>query len=135
MKLSKTNKKEADTSIAANPTVEIVKEVEPQQTEVKPIVKQEATKIPAPSVEVTFAIQIAASLKKIPLKSPIFKGIENVSEIRIGEYYKYYCFKTGTFTKTKQNLQSVKSKIPDAFMVAFKDDQPVSIKDALDYKK
>ncbi len=163
----KTNKKEADTAIAANLPVEIVNEVEPQQTEgkekkikdsidkknkpeikkevepaikpivkndVKTIIKQEVVTDPAQSGEVTFAIQLAASLKKIPLKSPIFKGLENIVEIRIGEYFKYCCFKTGSFTQTKQNLQSVRSKVPDAFIVAFKDDQPISIKEALNNK-
>ena len=109
--------------------------VKPVNQVVEPIIKPEVVTVPAQSGEFTFAIQLAASLKKIPLKSPIFKGLENILEIRIGEYFKYYCFKTGSFTKTKQSLQSVRSKVPDAFIVAFKDDQPISIKEALNNKK
>jgi N-acetylmuramoyl-L-alanine amidase len=160
----KTNKKEADTAVAANPIVEIAKDETPQQPETqekktkdsidkknklgvvkevepepKPIIKQEVkpeiVKIKTQSAEITFAIQLAASPKKIPLNSRTFKGIEDIIEMRIDQYFKYYCFRSGSLTKTKQNFPSVRTKIPDAFIVAFKGEQPISIKEALNNKK
>jgi len=137
--IDKKNKPDVKKEVGAETKLIVKEEVKPvkkeTKQEVKPIVKQEVLKIPVQSVEITFAIQIAASLKKIPLNSHTFKGIENIEEISIGGYFKYYCFKTGSFTKTKLNLQSVQLKVPGAFIVAFKDDQIVSIKEALDHKK
>ena len=101
----------------------------------KPVVEQKIDKVQYQPDEITFAIQLAASLKKIPLSSSVFKGIENIIEIRIGEYFKYYCFKSGSLAKTKQNLPSIRIKVPDAFIVAFKGNQPISIKEALNNKK
>ena len=92
------------------------KEVKPQAKEINVI---------------SFAIQIAAYPKKLPLNSKIFKGIENITEIKIGAYYKYYCLETKSIEKTRQNLATIKSKIPDAFIVAFKNGQPIPIKEAL----
>ena len=133
--IDKKNKPEVKKDVGPETKPIVKKEVIPLKQGIKPIIKQEVVKVPAQSGEITFAIQLAASLKKIPLNSRDFKGIENILEIRIGEYFKYYCFKTDSFTKTKQNLQSVRSKVPNAFIVAFKDDQPVSIKEALNDKK
>ena len=133
--IDKKNKPQVKKDVEAETKPDVKDEVKPVKQEVKPIVKQEVVKIPVQSGEISFAIQLTASLKKIPLNSRIFKGIENIVELKIGKYFKYYCFKTGSFLKTKQKLPSVQTKIPDAFIVAFKDDQPVSIKEALDNKK
>ena len=145
----KINKKEADTAAATSRPVEIVKkETGPEKDPIvkqdvkpgvkqedKPVVEQKVDKVQHQPDEITFAVQLAASLKKIPLSSSVFKGIENIIEIRIGEYFKYYCFKSGSLAKTKQNLPSIRTKVPDAFIVAFKGDQPISIKEALNNKK
>jgi len=80
--------------------------------------------------QITFAIQLSAYPKKLPLNSKIFKGIKNISEITIDGYFKYYCLETITFTKAKQNLAEVKTKIPDAFIVAFKNGKPIPLKEA-----
>lgn len=109
------------------PTQQIEKKTIKNQDSLKKEVKPQAKEINV----ISFAIQIAAYPKKLPLNSKIFKGIENITEIKIGAYYKYYCLETKSIEKTRQNLATVKSKIPDAFIVAFKNGQPIPIKEAL----
>ena len=98
-----------------------------EQTKGAEEVKQHATK----SEEITFAIQLAANPKKLALNSRIFKGIENITVINIDGYNKYYCLETKSLSKAKQNLTSVRTKIPDAFIVAFKNGQPIPMKEAI----
>ena len=97
-------------------------------------VKTEDTPVAKRPTEITFAVQISASLVKLPLNSKKFNGIENVLEKIIGEYYKYYCFESQSLTAAKQNLVSTRMKIPDAFIVAFKNGTPIPMKDALNSK-
>jgi N-acetylmuramoyl-L-alanine amidase len=72
-----------------------------------------------------FAIQIAASKIKLPLNSRLFKGITNIREIQVGDFYKYICLESDSLLRTKQSLQSIHEKIPDAFIVGIKNGQPV----------
>lgn len=83
------------------------------------------------SNEITFAIQLSAYPKKLPLNSKIFKGIRNISEIKVGGYYKYYCLESKSFATAKKNLSLVKVKIHDAFIIAFKNGSPIPINEAL----
>jgi N-acetylmuramoyl-L-alanine amidase len=97
------------------------------QTVIKDVVKSPVNE-PA---KITFAIQISASPKKLSLNSKRFKGIENISEITLGGYYKYYCLETKSLSKAKQNLSTIRMKIPDAFIAAFKNGEPIPLKEAL----
>ena len=108
---------------------------EVKEKKVQPSIKEEVKRETKKSYEITFAVQIAASPKKRSLNSKIFKGIENITEIKVGEYYKYYCLETKSFTKAKQNLSVIRMKIPEAFVVAFKNGQPIPMKEALNSKR
>ena len=106
-----------------------------KEKKIQPSIKEEVKRETKKSDEITFAVQIAASPKKRSLNSKIFKGIENITEIKVGEYYKYYCLETKSFTKAKQNLSVIRMKIPEAFVVAFKNGQPIPMKEALSSKR
>ena len=93
--------------------------------------KEELNPSVNPSNQITFAIQLAANPKKLSRNSRIFKGIEDISEIRIDGYYKYFCLETKSLSKAKQNLATVKMKIHDAFIVSFKNGEPIPMKEAL----
>jgi len=86
---------------------------------------------PNEPVKITFAIQLSASDKKLSLNSKRFKGIENISEIKTGGYYKYYCLENKSLSKAKQNLATIRIKIPDAFIAAFKNGEPIPWKEAM----
>lgn len=83
---------------------------------------------------VVYAIQLAASPVRLSLNSKMFKGIENISEIKIKNYYKYYCRESESLAKAKQNLLLIRKKIPDAFIAAFRNGEPISMKEALQTK-
>ena len=125
-----------DTAPAINlPIAEIKKESRNRQQEMKENTLQnkvkEVVNQHTEADKIIFAIQLAANPKRIPLTSNMFKGIENISEIKIGGFYKYYCLETKYLTKAKQNLSAIRTKVPDAFIVAFKNGQPIPMKEAL----
>lgn len=114
-------------------------EIPAQQIETKgkknqPVINNEANRRVNEPVKITFAIQLSASPVKLSLKSKRFKGIENISVIYTSGYYKYYCLETGSFSKARQNLSTIRMKIPDAFIAAFKNGEPIPVKEALQAK-
>lgn len=100
----------------------------------QPVINNEVNRRVNEPVRITFAIQLSASPVKLSLNSKRFKGIENISEIFIGGYYKYYCLETRSFSKAKQNLSAIRMKIPDVFITAFKNGEPIPMKEALHSK-
>jgi N-acetylmuramoyl-L-alanine amidase len=84
--------------------------------------------------EYTYAIQIAASKVKLPLTSEIFKGIVNIQEIKVGDYFKYYCMESDSLVKIKQSLHLIQKKVPDAFIVGLKNRQVIPYKEPINHK-
>jgi N-acetylmuramoyl-L-alanine amidase len=78
--------------------------------------------------EVTYALQIAASRVKLSPSFRLFRGIEKVNEMKIGDYYKYFCMESDSLVKIKQNLQIIQKKIPDAFVVEIKNGEVIPYK-------
>ena len=92
--------------------------------------KKEVIQQGVPVIE--FKVQIAASKRKLSKGDFDFKGLENVEVIFIDDYYKYYYGNSSVFSETKKSLTEVKSiGYKDAWIVAFKDGQKISIKEAL----
>jgi len=125
-----------DTAPVSHPVAEIKNETHSRKPEVKENkslypAKEEVKQQPRKSDQIIFAIQLAANPIKIPLTSKTFKGIEDISEIKIAGYYKYYCLETKSLAKAKQNLSAIRPKVPDAFIVAFKNGEPIPMKEAL----
>tara|TARA_R110002050_G_scaffold24083_3_gene64301 strand:+ start:70624 stop:71739 length:1116 start_codon:yes stop_codon:yes gene_type:complete len=82
--------------------------------------------------DVTFKIQIAASSKKLEIKSYNFKGLSNISRIKEGNLYKYFYGSTSNYNETKKLADDAKNKgYATSFIVAFKDDKKISLTDAL----
>ena len=137
-----TKKETRDVDIAP-PTeepAEIKKEAPTRQHEAKerkgqPYVKEEVKTEIKRVDDITFAVQVAASPVKRSINSRIFKGIVDITEIKVGQYFKYYCLETKSFTKAKQNLSVIRMKIPEAFVIAFKNGQPIPMKEALNSKR
>jgi N-acetylmuramoyl-L-alanine amidase len=126
----------SDSTLSAQPSDKIKGDNAEMQSEVK-AKNTHDTNLPeeiknhiAPD-QVTFAVQILVYPKKLPLNSKLFKGIDNISEFRMGGYYKYYCLETNSFAKAKKNLSTIRNKIPDAFIIAFKDGTPISLKEVI----
>lgn len=138
--MKKETKEERDTAPVSRPVAEIKKESRNRQTETKEnkqqnTAKEEVKQQTKEDDQIIFAIQLAANPKKLSLNAKIFKGIENISVITIDGYNKYYCLETKSLSKAKQNLSSIRLKIPDAFIVAFKNGQPIPMKEAINAQK
>lgn len=82
--------------------------------------------------EIEFKIQIASGKNKIPTKSYNFKGLKGVQRVKVGSYYKYYYGNTSNYQDAKKSLKTAKSKgYKSAFMVAFKNEEKISVQQAL----
>jgi N-acetylmuramoyl-L-alanine amidase len=101
---------------------------------VNPVTPEQKTVAITKETGITFAIQLSASPKKLSLKSKIFKGVSNISEFIVNGTYKYYCLENKSLATTKDSLSVVRKKIPDAFIISFKNGQPIPIKEALNGK-
>ncbi|PKH51355.1 N-acetylmuramoyl-L-alanine amidase [Tenacibaculum sp. Bg11-29] len=126
----KTEKKRTPLKIVVKPKKKSTAEkVVVKKVVKKPIEKVVVKKTPA---GVRFKVQIAASRKYIKEASYNFKGLKNVELMFIDNYYKYYYGSTAVYTEIKKVLiEAKKVGYKDAWVVAFKDDQKISIKEAL----
>ena len=80
---------------------------------------------------VTFAVQVAASVKKLPMNSKRFAGLEKVFELKVGIYYKYYCSRTNSSVQVKADFVKIKKNVKDAFLVGIRDGVPIPFAEAL----
>ena len=92
---------------------------------------------PKPVIETTdfskgivFKVQVASSPKQITLEPKNFKGLENVEETKIGTSYKYTVGNERNYQNAYTLFNQVKKKIPDCFLVAFKDGEKISVRKA-----
>ena len=79
---------------------------------------------------IVFKVQIASSVKPISLEPKNFKGIEDVEENKLVDSYKYTVGHERDYDSAYSLFKQVKKKIPDAFMVAFKDGEKISVRKA-----
>ncbi|MCT4699486.1 N-acetylmuramoyl-L-alanine amidase family protein [Tenacibaculum haliotis] len=105
------------------PTKKVVAKIKPPVK--KPVVKKVVT-------GVVFKVQIAASKKKLDGSNFNFKGLKNTTTMFIGGYHKYYYGNSSSFSEIKKTLITVRNiGYKDAWVVAFKNGQKISIKEAL----
>ena len=78
-----------------------------------------------------FLVQIMSSKKPIPLNSHHFKGLKNVEEIRIDDYFKYAVGRKSSFHEVLEYSKVVRNYFPDAFIIAVRNGKIIPVKDAL----
>ncbi|MCX6238365.1 MAG: MlaD family protein [Bacteroidia bacterium] len=90
---------------------------------------------PSPNTQVsdsiTYRVQIFSSLNPVSLTSPMFKGIEEVSEIKSGDKYYYVTAQESSYDKVIMVLNRVQSAFPEAFLRSYKDGKEISLKNVL----
>ncbi len=101
--------------------------------EVKPKPKPKPTKPKTRIVKgIDFRVQIASGTKKLKTAPYNFKGLKGVERIKIGAHHKYYYGKTSDYIKVKEMQKMAKEKgFTSAFVVAFKNERKISVKEAL----
>lgn len=112
---------------------------EPQQTTIavasqpKVTPTQTAQQQPAQSKQIdgiTYSIQLAASKQVIEIKPDNFKGLTQVYSITEDGWYKYYVGTYYTFKEIFVPFQQIKTKYPEAFIVARKHGKKITIQEA-----
>ncbi|WP_026916239.1 N-acetylmuramoyl-L-alanine amidase family protein [Christiangramia portivictoriae] len=85
--------------------------------------------------DILFRVQLAAGSKKLDTKPYNFKGIKDVSREKEGKLYKYYYGATSDYLKIQRmHSEAVKSGYPDSYIVAFRNEQKITLNDALKSK-
>lgn len=119
-----------DTVVSSLDTVIIPKKPE----EVKPIVKEKLIKpviSQSNNNQVILKVQFFVSQKELPLDSKSFKGIDQVSFYRDKGMYKYVSGNENELSKAIDLCSAIKKQgFPDAFVVAFKGDERISMNEA-----
>ncbi|WP_296383969.1 N-acetylmuramoyl-L-alanine amidase [Winogradskyella sp.] len=81
---------------------------------------------------VIFKVQIAASSKQLAPKSYNFKGLSDISRVKVRDIYKYFSGNTSDYNKAKRLQKEAKSNgYKDAFIVAYKDGNKIDVSEAL----
>lgn len=102
--------------------------------EVKEMVNPEAGVVnnpPADSESVRFVVQFMALPEKIALTDKRFNGIPNVNCYFEGNLWKYTAGNETNLQSAKAIQQEIKSKYPDAFVIAFKGDKKIPVSEAV----
>lgn len=85
---------------------------------------------------VVFRVQISCLAENKRLNDPVFKGIQPIFMWKNGNYYCYAAGEETNYEEAKALLERIKSQgFPDAFLIAFKNGEKISIKEALKYLK
>jgi len=80
---------------------------------------------------VEYKVQIASGKNKIATKSYNFKGLNNIERVKVGPLFKYYYGNTLKYDEAKKSLKTAIEKgFPTAYLVAFKNGEKISIKEA-----
>lgn len=81
---------------------------------------------------IDFKVQIASGKKKLSLESYNFKGLKGVEREKIGGHYKYYYKKSSNYDEILEfQNQARKKGFSTAFIVAFKNDERISVSELL----
>lgn len=87
--------------------------------------------VPPEIPDIVFKVQIKSSSRPIDFNSHIFRGIENIEEIRINNSYKYVVGNETDFDAAVELQNQIRNKIPDAFVVAFKNGEKITVREAI----
>lgn len=96
----------------------------------------EETSAPILSENIIFRVQIAASSKRLPLKSYNFNGLGSLSRQKSDKIWRYYHGETNNYVKAlKIRDNAVKRGYKGSFIVAYKGGVKISVQEALKTKK
>lgn len=106
----------------------------------KPLPKEEAEKTviepeetPAQAEEnLYFSVQIMALKKKMEPTPANFNGLKNVFRVDSNDYSRYYSGKYNTLKEAELQQQVVQKKYASAFVVAFRNNELISVKKVLE---
>jgi len=84
---------------------------------------------------ITYRVQLFSSPMPVSLTSPMFKGIEEVFEIKSGKKYNYVTAQESSYDKVLLTLNKVQSAFPEAFLKCYKKGKEITLKNAIKTEK
>ncbi len=81
---------------------------------------------------ITYSVQISASTRELKPTSVNFKGVKNVFRKDFSNVYKYFTGSFKSYEEAQNEKMEIVKKFPDAFVVAFKNEELISVKMALE---
>lgn len=87
------------------------------------------------SNSIRFRVQFSALPENISTNDKRFAGLSDVMKTFDGKLWKYTSGNFTTLAEAKEHLKTIKSKYPDAFVVAFDGDTKITIQEALERGK
>ena len=82
--------------------------------------------------EITFMVQIASSTLRREMKPENFNGIGNLYEIIENNRFKYASGQFATYQEAVEYRKEIEKKIPDAFVIAVKDNKTIPLQQAIE---
>lgn len=71
----------------------------------------------------TYAVQLGLFSKRLDPSSKTFEGLTPIREIEKNGKYRYFCFESDSFEKTKANFSRAVKRFPDAYIVSITNNQ------------
>ena len=102
---------------------------------VKEVPEQEEITKPTNLSDITYRVQILYSENPIRLNDSVFKDFNDVEELRIDGKYKYVVGSKNDYNEAVEYSKWVKSRHPDAFVVAVSGGKIIPLSKALEYSK
>lgn len=100
-----------------------------------PVFKADNNKDSVDENEIIYKIQLFALERRISPTSSEFKKLTDVNYFREDNYYKYTYGEESSFDKIEEVRKSIADKFPNAYIIAFKGKQKITIGDALKNNK
>jgi N-acetylmuramoyl-L-alanine amidase len=79
-----------------------------------------------------FSVQIAASAKKMETNPSNFKGEKNIFRVDAKDISRYFSGKFQTLKDAENEKKRIQGKFPESFVVAFENNELISVKKALE---
>jgi len=81
--------------------------------------------------EIFFRVQVKSSTVRLSLKSKEFEKLDSLEEIVCNGVYKYTIGKTADYNKIIEIQNETKKIVPDAFVIAFKNGDKITVNEAI----
>lgn len=97
--------------------------------------EQMANAVKQERASIYYKIQIFSTKSKLPKGDPTFKGLKNCTFKKDGVWYKYMYGECKTYSEAKKLQATVQKKFPDCIVVAFRGDEQIPVKKAIELQK
>ncbi|MCC8188835.1 MAG: N-acetylmuramoyl-L-alanine amidase [Bacteroides sp.] len=82
--------------------------------------------------EIVFKVQILSANRLLPANDKSFKGLKGVDHYKEGNTYKYTYGASADYNQIQQTRRSISAQFKDAFVVAFRGDTKMDVKEAIE---